>query len=55
MSVLVTFNRKISQAAMEEIRVGHKDKKQILTLNDESDHAVPAYADRHLKKKDNDM
>ena len=36
--ILVTFDRKISQAAMEEIRVGHKEKKQVLTLNDERDH-----------------
>ena len=43
--VIFTFDRKISQAAIEEIVVGHKGKKQILTLNDESD--------RHLKKKEN--
>ena len=45
MSVIVTFDRKISQEAIEEIRVGHKGKKPILTLNDESD--------RHLKNKEN--
>ena len=33
--LLVIFERKISQAAMEEIMVGHKGKKPILTLNDE--------------------